>query len=115
MSGGALDYSFVHMNETARRIQEDIEKLEALIQVGDIGEYGVSQYHKSRFPEREEFQSEESLAKAVLKIYKDAVECLTKASIYSQRIEWMWSGDDSPEDLILRVEEDLNQAKKESI
>lgn len=115
MSGGALDYSFVHMNETERRIQEEIEKLEALIQVGDTGGYSISQYHKNRFPEREEFQSEESLAKAVLRIYRRAVECLTKASIYSQRIEWMLSGDDGPEELVLRVEEELNQAKKESI
>ena len=114
MSGGALNYSFVHMNETERRIQEEIEKLEALIQVGATVGYSVSQYHKNRFPEREEFQSEESLAKAVLRIYRRTVECLTKASIYSQRIEWMWSGDDSPEALVLRVEEELNQAKKEN-
>ena len=113
MSGGALDYSFIHINETVRRIQEEIEKLEAMIHRGDTGGYRISQYHKNRFPERAEFQSEESLAKAVLQVYRNAVECLTKASMYSQRIEWMLSGDDGPEELVLRVEEELNQEKKE--
>jgi nitrogen-specific signal transduction histidine kinase len=113
MSGGALDYSFVHMNETVRRIQEEIENLEALVNSGDTSGYRISQYYKNRFPEREEFKSEETLAKAVLRIYKNAVECLTKASIYSERIEWMLSGDDGPEALVLRVEEELNQEKKE--
>lgn len=109
MSGGALEYAYCRINDVAERIREEIEIIEEKIQSGDLEWYDPRQYYVKNYPDRPEFKSKEALANAVLNKYKEALECMERASIYAQRVEWLLSSDDGDESFILRTEEELKK------
>ena len=45
----------------------------------------------------------------VLEKIKEGLDALKKAEIYTQRIDWLVSGDDGPEAFLERLKEDLNK------
>jgi hypothetical protein len=45
----------------------------------------------------------------VLEKIKEGLDILKKAEIYTQRIDWLVSGDDGPETFLERLKEDLNE------
>ena len=45
----------------------------------------------------------------VLEKIKEGLDVLKKAEIYTQRIDWLVSGDDGPETFLERLKEDLNK------
>jgi hypothetical protein len=45
----------------------------------------------------------------VLEKIKEGLDALNKAEIYTQRIDWLVSGDDGPETFLKRLKEDLNK------
>jgi len=45
----------------------------------------------------------------VLEKIKEGLDILKKAEIYTQRIDWLVSGDDGPETFLERLKEDLNK------
>jgi hypothetical protein len=45
----------------------------------------------------------------VLEKIKEGLDALKKAEIYTQRIDWLVSGDDGPETFLERLKEDLNE------
>ena len=45
----------------------------------------------------------------VLEKIKEGLDALKKAEIYTQRIDWLVSGDDGPETFLERLQEDLNK------
>lgn len=45
----------------------------------------------------------------VLEKIKEGLDALKKAEIYTQRIDWLVSGDDGPETFLRRLKEDLNK------
>ena len=45
----------------------------------------------------------------VLEKIKEGLDALKKAEIYTQRIDWLVSGDDGPETFLERLKEDLNK------
>jgi DNA repair ATPase RecN len=44
----------------------------------------------------------------VLEKIKEGLDALKKAEIYTQRIDWLVSGDDGPETFLERLKEDLS-------
>ena len=45
----------------------------------------------------------------VLEKIKEGLDALKKAEIYTQRIDWLVSGDDGPETFLERLKEDLSK------
>ena len=85
MSGGFFNYEQYHISEIA----DKVERL--LNHEYDDGEYNYI-----------EGLSEETLAE-----FRVGVEALRKAYIYTQRIDWLLSGDDGEESFHRRLKEDL--------
>lgn len=109
MSGGAFDYKQWHIQEIADEIEQRILSAglrmpkEELIREG----YGYSpnfdldhaeEYHR-------DFESK------TIEIMERAVYVLRMAYIYTQRVDWMLSGDDGEDDLVKRLEEELKELK----
>jgi len=88
MSGGTFDYS-------QHRIRDIYETIQSYIDLqGKKDEWG---------DEHQTFEPE------VLKQLQDAIECLKKAYVYAQRVDWFLAGDDGNETFILRLNEELNE------
>ena len=107
MSRGALEYAYSRINDVIDRIKDEIVKTESEIQSGELNYYKPYDYYKKNYPDRTEFKSKKALARAVLNKYNESLECLERAAIYAQRIEWLLSSDDGYESFILRTEEQL--------
>ena len=109
MSGGALDYAYYRIYDVVDIIRDEIAKIEGKIQSGDLEWFEPHPYYVKNHPDRPEFKSREALANAVLKKYREALDCMERASIYAQRIEWLLSADDGADNFILRTEEELEK------
>lgn len=79
MSGGYFDYN-------QYRIQQIADDIELLIEKND-GKYPAQ----------------------VMDHFEDAVLCLRKAYSYAQRIDWLLSCDDSEENFLIRLEQELKK------
>jgi hypothetical protein len=88
MSGGTFDY-YQH------RIRDIYETIQSYIDFqGKKNEWG---------DEYTTFEPE------VLKCLQDAIECLKKAYVYAQRVDWFLDGDDGEESFIERLKSDLSK------
>jgi hypothetical protein len=56
---------------------------------------------------------EEVYPQHVQDIMKEAINALKIAGIYTQRVDWFLSGDDSEESLVSRLADDLKKLKEE--
>jgi hypothetical protein len=92
MSGG-------HFNYSQYRIQDIIEELEIAI---TRSEKPVLYNYPYEFND------------ATVLEFKKGLEILKNAFVYSQRIDWLLSGDDSEESFHQRLKEELNLIKKET-
>ncbi len=81
MSGGRFDYKQYLIEDIAEEIERTVEKN------GDA------------FPS------------PVLDEFQNGVKALRKAAVYAQRIDWLLSGDDSPETFLERLAEDLEELR----
>ena len=103
MSGGAFDYNQYKIRE----IWEDIqEKLDRQGKEKPKEEIWLSKEYLDRYPEERYYTV---YPEKVQKIFRDGVEALKIAEIYTQRIDWYLSDDDGEDNLIKRLKEDLNQ------
>lgn len=84
MSGGYFNYS-------QNRINDVVEYLEYLLD------------------DEEAQERRDAYSDATLQKFKEAADILKKAFVYSQRIDWLLSGDDSEEAFHERLEEDLGK------
>lgn len=84
MSGG-------HFNYSQNRINDVVECLEYLLD------------------DEEAQERRDTYSDATLQKFKEAAEILKKAFVYTQRIDWLLSGDDGEETFHERLEEDLNK------
>ena len=83
MSGGHFDYK----QYAIREITEEIERV--LSNESENGEY--------------------ELTPKVVEEFKKAIKILKIASVYTQRIDWLLSGDDSEKTFFQRLEEELKE------
>jgi hypothetical protein len=107
MSGGTFDYS----QRTIELIADDIEQtiLEAGRKIPDVLLEEQQHRYSREMPLEEQYYP--SYNRKTMDIMKRAVYVLRMAYIYSKRVDWMLSGDDSEESLAKRLEEDLQALK----
>lgn len=90
MSGGYFEYQQYH-------IQDIIEKLEETkVKIENDEEY--HQYDKK---------------KELLQEISNGIDYLSLAQIYTQRLDWLFSGDDGEDSFFERLEEELDKYKSE--
>lgn len=114
MSGGHFDY-------LQYKLQDAYIDIEEQIYGKSIEEYEVDDYCNDRFLDEDvKKYIKEHLAtppnkgeysKETLKEFKNAIHYLKLAEIYLQRIDWLFSGDDSEETFHKRLKNDLDKLK----
>ncbi len=100
MSGGHFEYKQYHITEIADDIENIIENQGKEI---ELNPWDAQYYPDGKF--------NETFSKEVEQHFKDAVFLLRKASIYTKRIDWFLSGDDSEESFIRRLNKELSELK----
>jgi hypothetical protein len=98
MSGGHFDYNQYKIRDISDSVEQVIrnnnKKKEPPI------EYSwESEYHYEYPPE-------------VIEKFKEGLVILKLAEVYTQRIDWLLSGDDGDETFLERLKEDLDKLKK---
>lgn len=94
MSGGFYDYS----QYSILNIKEAIATVISNNDSDDVNEYG----------DRISYQ----LTPETIIRFKEAVDCLEKAYIYAQRIDWFLSGDDGEDSFHRRLTDELEQLER---
>ena len=110
MSGGSMDYAFVHINEAAAHIQRELANAELCQKRGRL--FKASKYYLDNHPDVDYLKSPEAFTDAVVKRLRDALACVRKAAIYAQRVEWLTSDDDGYESFCMRTDEELADCEK---
>lgn len=109
MSGGHWDYIQYRFTDVIEDIQSLIDKNGKEKTKEELKEYGYKDpdwYEK--YPE-DKYHTKYSTE--VIKEFKKGVELIKLAQIYMQRIDWLLSGDDSDENFLKRLKEELNKLK----
>ena len=109
MSGGHFDYNQSRIGYIADEIEQLIinngrEKTEEEMK----GESWRDYEWYIKYPE-DKFHIKYS--DEVIEKFKEGLDILRKAYIYTQRIDWLLSGDDGSETFIKRLREDLSKLK----
>lgn len=86
MSGGKFNYDQYRLKTIADTIQSTIDN--------------NTQKHK--------WGIADNFSEDTLTVFKQAIKVLKRAEIYTQRIDWLLSGDDSEETFHKRLKEELN-------
>jgi hypothetical protein len=91
MSGG-------HFNYAQFRLRDISEEIEELVKNND-------------YPDQNEWGEDigNHFSEETIKEFREAVRLLKKAEIYSQRIDWLVSGDDSEDNFHRRLKADLEE------
>lgn len=97
MSGGHFDYYQFHIKEIAESIQKELDRQGKAIPKENIC-YG--------YPGQEQ-QFYETYPDEIQEKFAEAIKVLKTAYIYAKRIDWFLSGDDSEENFLKRLEEEL--------
>ena len=107
MSGGRFEYKQYDMNYIADQIEHEVltnGKKKTDDELKEEGWRDPDWYKK--YPEdlyHYEYPEE------VIEKFKEAVIILRKAAIYTQRIDWLLSGDDGEETFLERLKKDLEE------
>lgn len=102
MSGGAFDYSQHKVRKIYEIIQEELDN-----QGKDLLNDKTKWYNKEYYEKYPEERFAVIYSEKVQEIFKEGIEALKKAEVYTQRIDWYLSGDDGEESLIERLKEEL--------
>ena len=104
MSGGAFDYRQYHIEEVA----DDIER--AIIEAGrEIPKEVYNRWYGRSSDDSD--RTYPTYERKTIDIMKRAVYVLRMAYIYAKRVDWMLSGDDGEDDLVIRLQEELQALK----
>lgn len=110
MSGGHFDYLQYRIQEIREAIEEyvygrEVDDVDEYIEDhyldGDAKEYVITNQHT--VPNICDYSED------TIKEFKQAINILKKAEVYTQRIDGLLSGDDSEESFHIRLKEDLNK------
>ena len=110
MSGGAFDYNQYRIRQIWEDIQEQLDK-----QGKEKSKEDLKYYDKEYFEKYPEEKYNETYSEEVQQIFKEAIEVLKKAEIYTQRIDWYLSGDDGEDSLVSRLKSELELLNKNKI
>ena len=94
MSGGYFDYNQYKINQIADNIEHLIETNDS----NEPKEWGGT--IGNHYPIE------------VIDKFKDAVKALKKASIMTQRVDWLLSGDDGTESFLRRLDDELKELEE---
>lgn len=104
MSGGAFDYRQYHIEEIADVIEREI------IEAGrEIPKDVYNRWYGRSFDDSD--SAYPTYERKTIEIMKRAVYVLRMAYIYATRVDWMLSGDDGEDDLVTRLQEELQALK----
>ena len=114
MSGGAFDYKQFHIQQIAFDIEQEVrdsgrkktkEELEE-----EVRWYGRTPEYYQKYPEE---LNQYAYPEDILEEFRKAEYTLKKAYIYTQRIDWLLSGDDGEDSFRERLTEELNNLENE--
>ena len=111
MSGGHFDYKQYQLEDIADSIERQIQRNgreKTKEEMRDEGWRDSEWFDK--YPEERYYYK---YPDEVIDRFKEAVKSLRIAAIYTQRIDWLLSGDDGEESFISRLNEELNNAKRQ--
>lgn len=103
MSGGHFDYKQWHIEHIADSIEQ------VLLNQGkekDKSELYMDEEYYKKYPEERLIYT---YPEEVQEKMREAVNCLRKAAIYAQRIDYLLSGDDGEESFLERLNNELNE------
>ena len=113
MSGGHFDYKQHHINDIADSIEWIIEKNGREKTREEIKEeYWRGNDWYEKYPED---LYHYKYPDDVIEKIKEGLTILKQAAIYTQRIDWLVSGDDGNESFIKRLQDDLTKVNKEDV
>lgn len=114
MSGGHFDYQ-------QHCIEDIADSLKIYIYGYKLADEGINEYLEDRYADKEEEEyvrthkhtlpNRYNFSNETIKEFKKGLSILRKAYIYTQRIDWLMSGDDGEEDFHRRLKEDLEELK----
>jgi len=107
MSGGAFEYTQYSITMIADEIEKEIERngrAKTTEELKNEGWRNDEWYEK--YPEDLNWYK---YSDEIIEKFKESVEILRKAYVYSQRIDWLLSGDDGEETFMERLKQDLNE------
>ena len=90
MSGGYFEYQQYHIQDIIEKLEETKVKIE-----------NDEEYHQ--YDRKEE----------LLREISNGIDYLNLAQIYTQRLDWLFSGDDGEDSFFERLEEELDEYKRE--
>lgn len=99
MSGGHFDYNQYRFNDVASEIERVIKEWEEKKEVGRDETW------------REDKLKWGYLTPETIEEFRRGVDVIKRASIYTQRIDWLLSGDDDIESFHERLKEELDDFK----
>ncbi len=106
MSGGAFEYKQYHITDIRNSIEHEIDKMGSKKDDEDVW------YDDVYLKEHPEELYYYTYPDAIVNEFKNAINCLKKAEIYAQRIDWLLSGDDGEESFLERLKEDFDNLKE---
>lgn len=108
MSGGYWEYLQYRFTDVIEDIKQLIERNGKEIPIDKLSsqqnEEWVNKYPEDKFYTK--------YPEEVINEFKNAVDIISRAQVYMQRIDYLLSGDDGDETFIKRLEEDLNKLKE---
>jgi hypothetical protein len=104
MSGGYFDYK-------QYQIEEILDQIKRIVQAVNNNELGSPEDCDDSRPSHWTKSLVAESKPEVLKEFENAIEILSKASVYAQRIDWFLSGDDGEESFLRRLKEELEEIK----
>jgi hypothetical protein len=113
MSGGTFDY-------IQSRIEYDvIEKIKSIISLNrveltekELRDTFMREYDREYFEKYPEAKLHSNFSDETMAKFVDAVDVISKAYIYIQRIDYLLAGDDGEDSFHIRLNEELNSYER---
>lgn len=105
MSGGHFDYG-------QYKIQEIADSVGGVISRNGKKKTELDNWERDYCKENPEYAFHKKYSDEVIKEFKKGLKALRKAYIYTQRIDWLLSGDDGEESFIEGLNEELEELKE---
>ena len=109
MSGGHFDYNQYRIDQIADEIEQLIEKSGREKTKDELKEESWRDH--TWYEKHPEDKFHHKYPDEVIEKFKEGLDILRKAAIYTQRIDYLVCGDDGEESFLKRLNDDLNKLK----